>query len=129
MRNDPKDPESWYDYAEADLVRADKRLIEPDVIDALFHMQQSAEKVLKGKLIGLGWDLEKTHNLTSLIKELFKKGIDCNWFSETADLLTIQYLIDRYPHTAEPLPDSTTLKKSIDETRRLFRELSGRTAI
>jgi HEPN domain-containing protein len=126
MRHDPHDPEAWFDYAEEDLVRAEKRLAEPDVVDALNHMQQSAEKALKGKLIGLGWDLIKTHNLTFLSKELAKKGFNLSWFEATGDLLTAQYIIDRYPHTIEPLPDSVALQSALDETRRLFEELSGR---
>lgn len=127
MRHDPQDPEAWFDYAHEDLVRAEKRLIEPDVVDALFHMQQCAEKVLKGKLVGLGWDLVKTHNVTVLIKELSKKGLDFSWFEDCGDLLTAQYVIDRYPHTREPLPDSEMLDQAMEKTRRLFHEVSGRT--
>lgn len=126
MRNDPRDPESWFDYAEQDLQRAVRRVAEEDITDAFFHMQQSAEKALKGKLIALGWNLIRTHNLAALSKELLIKGIDLSWFEGSADLLTAQYLTDRYPHITEPLPEKAAIDKALAETKRLFEELTGR---
>jgi HEPN domain-containing protein len=128
MRNDPTDPEAWHDYAEADLRRSVKRLAEGDLEDCVVHLQQCAEKAMKGKLIGSGWALEKTHNLIKLADELASHGIDVDWFDKTAGLLLAGYIGDRYPGMRDDEPDATTVTAALEETRRLFEELSGRKA-
>ena len=126
MRNDPRDQESWFDFAEQDLIRAHKRFVEEDLTDCAHHLQQAAEKVMKGRLIGLGWQLQKTHNLAALLKELCTLGLDFMWFSDAADLLTTEYIADRYPGFDDAPPDNAMLREFIGNTTRLFEELSRR---
>lgn len=126
MRNDPRDPESWYDYGEQDLLRAHKRFAEGDYMDCAHHLQQCAEKAMKGRLIRLGWPLQKTHNLAALLKELHSRGLDLGWFSDAADVLTTEYIADRYPGFDDQPPDAAELRAFVQDTRRLFEQLSSR---
>jgi HEPN domain-containing protein len=126
MRNDPQDPEAWYDYAEADLRRSERRLTEGDLQDCIVHQQQCAEKVMKGKLIGMGWALEKTHNLVKLADELRSRGVDVDWFAVTAGLLLAGYIGDRYPGVHDDAADQKSAEAALIETTRLYKELSGR---
>ena len=126
MRSDPQDPESWFDYAEEDLVRAYKRFAEGDNMDCAHHLQQCAEKTMKGKLIGLGWSLQKTHNLAYLVKDLRARGLDFSWFSIAADILTTEHIADRYPGFDDAPPDATELRGFVGDTTKLFETLTGR---
>lgn len=126
MRNDPLDPESWFDFAEQDLARACKRFAEGDYMDCAHHAQQCAEKAMKGKLIGLGWQLQKTHNLAYLLKDLRKHGLDLAWFSDAADVLTTEYVADRYPGFDDAPPEPDDLREFVAKTTKLFETLTGR---
>jgi HEPN domain-containing protein len=126
MRHDPHDPEAWFDYAEEDLRRSERRLNESDLQDCLVHLQQCAEKAMKGKLISLGWTLEKTHNLIKLADELASHGIDLQWFACTAGLLLAGYIGDRYPGTQGDQVDERAVSKALEETTRLFAQISCR---
>lgn len=126
MRNDPLDPESWFDYPEEDLVRAYKRFAEGDSMDCAHHLQQSAEKAMKGKLIGLSWSLQKTHNLAYLVKDLCARGLDFSWYSTAADVLTTEYIADRYPGFDDAPPSSEELRAFVTATTKVFENLSGR---
>lgn len=52
--------------ARIDLRRAHATVRDADFGAAAFWLQQSAEKTLKGWLIGCGWALVKTHDLERL---------------------------------------------------------------
>lgn len=126
MRNDPHDPEAWFDFAEEDLARAYKRFTEGDSMDCAHHLQQCAEKAMKGRLIGLGWSLQKTHNLAYLVKDLRARGLDCSWYSDAADVLTTEYIADRYPGFDDAPPSTEELRAFVANTAKLFENLSGR---
>jgi HEPN domain-containing protein len=126
MRHDPNDPEAWHDYAEEDLQRAHRRLAEGDLVDCLVHLEQCAEKAMKGKLIELGWGLQKTHNLVKLADELLAPGVDVKWFAETGGLLLAGYIGDRYPGLRDESLDHETAKKAVEETAQRFAQISGR---
>lgn len=126
MVGDPRNPQVWFEVAQKDLERAHRRFTEGDFTYCLFHLQQCAEKTLKGYLIGQGWNLRKTHDLGLLLSELRSKGRDCSWFNDSAEVLTAEYIADRYPGFAEPPPKAGELRGLVEDTRRLFEELSGR---
>jgi HEPN domain-containing protein len=126
MRHDPKDPEAWHDYAEADLQRAHRRLEEGDLEDCIVHLEQCAEKTMKGKLIELGWELQKTHNLIKLADEILARGVDVKWFAATGGLLLAGYIGDRYPGLRDDELDQAAVKIAVEDTVRLFAQISGR---
>lgn len=59
----------WLDKAEEDWLAAKWLLREdsPVVLPAIFHIQQAAEKLLKGYLSNLGIHFERKHDLTYLL--------------------------------------------------------------
>ncbi|MHB8522944.1 MAG: HEPN domain-containing protein [Limisphaerales bacterium] len=126
MRTDARNPQHWFDFAEEDLVRAHRRFLEADYKDCLFHLQQSAEKAMKGKLIALGWGLQKTHDLAVLSVALQSYHVDCAWFEETADVLATEYIADRYPGFDDVPPDPNELRGFIGDATKLFEDLTGR---
>ena len=126
MATDAKNPQHWFDFSEKDLVRAHRRFAEADFVDCLFHLQQCAEKAMKGKLIELGWSLQKTHDLAALLVALDSYKLDFSWFEETADVLSSEYIADRYPGFVDQPPDTTTLRGFIVDTVKLFESLTNR---
>jgi HEPN domain-containing protein len=126
MPANPRDPNVWFDFAAKDLDRAHKRLAERDAEDCLFHLRQTAEKACKAKLIEIGWNLRKTHDLTELIQELEERSIDVNWYSQTASVLTSGYIADRYPGFSDDPIDLKALQEHLNLAPRLFETLTGR---
>ena len=126
MVTDPRNPQVWFDTAQKDLDRAHRRFAEGDLTYCLFHLQQCAEKTIKGHLIGLGWSLKKTHDLDLLLRELRSRGVDCFWFADAAQTLTAEYLADRYPGFDDHPLDGAELRHFVQDTRQLFEEPTGR---
>lgn len=126
MRTDEKNPQHWFDFAEEDLVRAYRRFGEGDFKDCLFHLQQCAEKAMRGKLIALGWGLRKIHDLAPLIVALAGFGEDCSWFEDTADVLATEYIANRYPGFEDSPVTPAELRTLILNTTKLFEQLTGR---
>lgn len=69
MRGKIDDPQAWLNFARRNLARARQEISSEDQAYAVFFLQQAAEKCLKGKLVALGWDLVKTHDLIALSEE------------------------------------------------------------
>lgn len=126
MRTDAKNPQHWFDFAEKDLERAHRRFADADYVDCLFHLQQCAEKAMKGRLIASGWALQRIHDLAALIVALRAFGVDCAWFEDVADILATEYIANRYPGFDDQPPDLTELRGFVDNTRKLFEILSSR---
>jgi HEPN domain-containing protein len=126
MPANPRDPQVWFDFAAKDLERAHKRLAEGDAGDCLFHLQQTAEKACEGKLIELGWNLRKTHDLTELIQELEERSFDLDYYCETASVLSSGYIADRYPSFSDDPVELDSLREHLKLTQRLFETVSGR---
>ncbi len=69
MRKDSGLPGDWFEKARRDRRRVEVLLADDDVEGAGFHLQQAAEKYLKGYLLGRGWPLKRTHDLEVLLNE------------------------------------------------------------
>jgi len=117
MKGDPGNPSDWLRAAGADIRRTRLMLAGGDPGGATFWTQQAAEKALKGWLIGKGWALVKTHDLSRLVAECSVLGLDLSWFSLSADRLTGLYFDERYINTtADPEAD-------LAESSRLLAEV------
>ena len=121
MPGDPTVPESWYKHARRDLKSAKLVLADEDVEGGLVHLQQSAEKVLKGWLIERGWHLIKTHEINDLCNEVERRGINLAWFSHRK-ILTKAFFESRYPGPENFLTD-TQIQEIVQNVERLFAEL------
>lgn len=113
--------ELWLSYAENDLKIAKILLQEDAVISSSFFLtQQCAEKALKAFLIYHKKPIRKVHDLIELVKDCMiiepyfesikKEAISLNPFVVTY----------RYPDTALPFPDKTTLEVCIKEAATIL---------
>ena len=60
----------WMQMAQEDMNRAEKRLSEGDYDAAAFRVQQAVEKALKAALVAESVPLDKTHDLSRLLRKL-----------------------------------------------------------
>ena len=75
----------WFTRAQKDLAEAEFLLEQQRPLESVaLFIQQAVEKYLKGFLIHYGWELEKIHDLITLLREAIK--IDSK-FSEFAQPL------------------------------------------
>ncbi|MBI4664493.1 MAG: HEPN domain-containing protein [Verrucomicrobia bacterium] len=84
--------------AAADEALVDKVLEDPVIPDELvgYHSQQAVEKLLKARLVELGVNYPKTHNLQTLIELLEDRGKSLPPELSDLDLLTPYATIYRY---------------------------------
>ena len=89
--------------AAADEALVDKVLDDPHIANELvgFHCQQAVEKLLKARLVDLGVNYPKTHNLLALIDLLERQGKQLPPDLDDLDLLTPYATIYRYEDPPE----------------------------
>ncbi len=126
MRGRPDNPADWYAFARRDFEKAKKDLLAGESLYAVLLLQQAAEKLLKGKLVALGENPEKTHNLPYLITRIGTHGHDLEWFRTTAELLSYEYLAERYPGDFEPPPTDSEASEALKEVAKLFDHIDPR---
>ncbi len=90
-------PLDWLRVAEKDWKRVLQRLVEGDEEDAAFHLQQALEKYLKAFLLTHGWELQKTHETTKLLREAVKHEARLAPFIALSQRIEQYYLEERYP--------------------------------
>jgi len=84
--------------AQADETLVDKVMDDPAIADELvgYHCQQAVEKLLKARLVDLGVNYPKTHNLQTLVELLEDQGKQLPADLADLDLLTPFATIYRY---------------------------------
>jgi HEPN domain-containing protein len=84
--------------AAADEALVDKVLDDPDIANDLvgYHCQQAVEKLLKSRLVELGVNYPKTHNLLALVELLEDQGKQLPPELADLDSLTPYATIYRY---------------------------------
>lgn len=125
MRGRPERPEDWFAFVQRDLKKAAKDQADGESIYAVLLLEQAAEKFLKGKLVELGQNPGKTHNLPFLITELGKQRVDLEWFRESAEFLSYEYLAERYPGDFDPPPTDEEVAEALDNVVRLARQIDS----
>ena len=124
MKGDPGNPSDWHKIALADLARARRTTADGDLPAATLWLEQSAEKVAKGWLIGQGWVLVKTHDLERLSNEVGQRGIDVSWFLPSSIRLRQLYFSDRYvDDSPDPDPDMAECLQLLADVERLVSTL------
>lgn len=81
------------DIKDAEFLFRNNRALET----ASFHIQQAAEKYLKGFLISRGKKLEMVHDLVKLLQDAIKIDPDFERFKDMAKEVTNFYFESRYP--------------------------------
>lgn len=124
MRGNPENPADWYAFGRRDLEKARKDLLAGESLYAVLLLQQAAEKLLKGKMVEVGENPEKTHNLPYLLTRLAGSGMDLEWFRETAEFLSYEYLAERYPGDFDPPPTDAEAANAADWVTKLFDQIN-----
>jgi HEPN domain-containing protein len=100
-------PAEWYTTAKSHLYTAEKLQKDPVIPQSicLFHLQQTAEMILRGKLLEMGATLRKIHSIALLQAELSTLGISFTQITDPAVRtmstlgVAIPPLISLYPHS------------------------------
>lgn len=111
----------WFDKGQKDIKDAEF-LLENDraAENIAFHIQQAAEKYLKGFLIFHEWKLEKIHDLIKLLEEAIKIDKSFNEFAKPLRKITNFYFESRYPVGYKVEYTKEELKESLERTKNLI---------
>lgn len=121
MPIESKLPDDWFTKAEKDLQRVDILLAADDIEGAGFHLQQAAEKYLKGYLLGKGWSLKRTHDLEVLLNEAMNHNAQFQDYLDACIMAREFYVEERYPFITESLPpERQELEKTIQAIREMI---------
>jgi HEPN domain-containing protein len=114
-------PADWYAQGDLDLQAAEILLTANGPLPAVaFHIQQAAEKYLKGFLISTGWPLRRTHDLELLVQEAIARDPGFSPFLAPCQRITEYYIETRYPLSIHTLLDRETLEADLDTARDLI---------
>jgi HEPN domain-containing protein len=129
MHRESKLPADWFDKADKDLQRVEILLAADDVEGAGFHLQQAAEKYLKGYLLGKGWPLKRTHDLEVLLNEAMTYDDRFQNYLDFCIMVREFYVEERYPFIGSPPPTRHELEEAIDAIREMVTLILEETAL
>jgi len=123
----------WLRKAERDFRVAGRELERPEPYTDIvcFHAQQAAEKYLKGYLMWLEIEFEKTHDIEDLIALACRKDSSISILKDVGAELTPYAVETRYPEFEEPaVEDAKRAVKIVEELRgfilkKLLPEVKG----
>jgi len=119
MRKESRLPDDWFEKARQDLRRVEVLLADNDVEGAGYHLQQAAEKYLKGFLLGKGWPLKRTHDLEILLNEAMTHDSRFQSYLDACIMAREFYVEERYPFIDSPPPPRHELETAIDAIREM----------
>jgi len=127
-KTDSTNPADWLAIAEQEL-EAIRKLSADEFAFDMCHskLAEVVEKLLKAELIRSGWNLEKTHDLERLRKELRTRDKDLADSIETlcTDLAEV-YFVGRYPGFDLEDPDWPKLRVQLDAVATLMATIKAR---
>jgi HEPN domain-containing protein len=100
-RRESRYPADWLRIAERDLARVDHLLEVQDPEAAGFFLQQAVEKFLKAFLLSKGWELQRIHDLETLLNAALAYDPSLEPFRSACQKITGFYLVERYPFVIE----------------------------
>lgn len=112
-------PKDWFAKAALDLMRVEALLAINDDEGAGFHLQQAAEKYLKGYLLGRGWRLKRTHDLDDLIDDALKFDAHLETFRNSCRFAGEFYVSERYPFPLVSIPPRAQLDAAIVKIKEM----------
>ena len=113
--------EEWFSKGQKDIDDAQFLLKNNRALENIaYHVQQAAEKYLKGFLIYNGWKLERIHDLVKLLEEAIKIDKSFNRFAAPMRKITNFYIESRYPTGYEVEYTKQELKKAIKESKNII---------
>lgn len=88
-----------------------------------FHLQQAVEKYLKGYLLSQGWELQRIHNLETLLNEAIRFEPMLERFRELCEEATDFYTLERYPFFASPGITPEDVSRLLPSLRQLVGQI------
>jgi HEPN domain-containing protein len=116
-------PADWLHVAEKDLDRLHRMLADGDAEAAGFYLQQALEKLLKGFLLLKGWELERIHDLESLLNDALAYDTSLESFRAACQKITAFYFVDRYPSIPSAGLTEEDVRQSLEQTKELIEKL------
>ncbi len=113
--------EEWFSKGQKDIDDAEFLLNNDRALENVaYHIQQAAEKYLKGFLIYNDWKLEKIHDLVKLLEETIKIDKSFHRFSIPMRKITNFYFESRYPTGHEVQYTKQELRNAIKEIKAMI---------
>jgi len=98
MKTDEKNPEDWMFLARERLQAADALF---QALGATYSgvelLQEAVERFLKAYLISKGWELQKIHNLSTLLDHSVAFDDRFKAHADLSENLTVQFWAQHYP--------------------------------
>jgi len=112
--------EDWFGRADKDLEVAELVLKNKVSLEiAIYHLQQTVEKYLKGYLLSKGWKLKKIHELEQLLNEAMVYEKRFQRFLHLCQVLTEWYVETKYPFRIRTRIKNTETKRYLQKTKKL----------
>ena len=112
--------QQWFAQAKDELSMAEVLFASSHYRGACSHAQQSLEKALKGALLHVGWELERTQSLRKLVAIGKRYGIEARLSEDDMDFIDSVYR-GRYPAEEGLLP---TGAPTCEEAERIIQAVS-----
>ncbi|HHT9126918.1 MAG TPA: HEPN domain-containing protein [Candidatus Brocadiia bacterium] len=114
--------EEWFSHGNKDIKDArflfdHKRNLET----VSFHIQQAAEKYLKGFLISQGKELQRIHDLVKLLQDAIEIDSSFQQFKESVKKVTNFYFESRYPIGYEFEYTRSEVKEALIQVTKLIK--------
>lgn len=113
----------WLRIAEKDHLRVKRLLDDRDPEGAGFHLQQAVEKFLKAFLLSKGWQLQRIHNLETLLNSASAHDPSLEQFREACQRITDFYIIERYPLIIEADLTERDVSNALHQVNGLIEKL------
>lgn len=114
-------PADWFAQGDLDVQAAEILLAQGGPLPIIaFHLQQAAEKYLKGFLLSTGWPLRRIHDLEALIQEAIARDADFAPFLAPCQKITEYYIETRYPLGVYTPLQRDDLETDLDTVRALI---------
>ena len=126
MKTDETQPRHWFLMARERMNAADAvHAAHGACWSAVELLQESVERYLKGYLIGTGWGLQRTHNLSSLLDAAVTKDQRFQALADLCDNLNAQFWAQHYPggDLTDVGSDFGELRSQADELVKLIRRI------
>jgi len=118
----------WFSKGNKDLKDAEFLFKHNRALETIsFHIQQAAEKYLKGFLIAKGKKLEMIHDLVKLLSDAIRIDPDFEEFREIVEKVTNFYFESRYPMGYEVEYTKSEIKDSLIQIKRLIKMIEAKT--
>jgi len=116
-----KEAKEWLSRAKKDMEEAEFLLKNDRALEFVgFFIQQAVEKYLKGFLISHGWELEKIHDLITLLGKVIEIDKKFEEFAPPLQRITKYYLDSRYPLGFEIRYTREEMEESLKKAKELI---------